>query len=62
MNNSFNCCYWSGERRSGGDGRRGGSGRDEAGSCEEEGGVSARVTTSRTLIFCPEWSWRGSDL
>ena len=28
-NNSFSCCCWSGERRSGSDGRRGGSGREE---------------------------------
>ena len=60
-NSSFNCCCWSGERPSSSDGRCGGSGRDEAGACEAEGGVSDGVTTSRTPIFCPEWSWRGSD-
>ena len=27
---------------------------------EAVGGVSARVTTSRTPIFCPECSWRAS--
>ena len=53
-NRSFSCCCWSGERRSGKGDRRSGPGR------EAVRGVSARVTTSRTPIFCPECSWRGS--
>ena len=53
-NRSFSCCCWNGERCSGKGGRCGGPGR------EAVGGVSARVTTSSTPIFCPECSWRES--
>ena len=53
-NRSFSCCCWSGEKRFGKGGRRGGPG------WEAVGGASVRVTTSRTPIFCPECSWRGS--
>ena len=35
-------------------GGRSGSGREEAEGREVVGGVSARVTTSRMPIFCPE--------
>ena len=50
LNNSFSCCCWSGEKRSGSGGWHGFEGCEEA---KAEAGASARVTTSRTPMFCP---------
>ena len=52
LNNLFSCCCWSGERRSGSGGWHGFEGCEE--EVEAEAGASARVTTSRTPMLCPE--------